>query len=408
MGQAFGSPRWVSSRPRSGGNRDAGAGVGAPSRQPARPGDHPFTRAASRADGGDWHRLLRALPERALFYPHIDPTELRQVACRALNIINAESYGPYRDRMTPAAVIPMNTPDEAIAELEYAVQELGLKVAMIGHVARPDRRGAPYPPGAVPERIPARFVRHRQRLRLRPVLGEVRGVAGAARGPQHGLRHGLSPLADQLHVQPYRELCGSRRHAVSFAVPRRRHPAVPEPQVPVPRVRCRAGRACCPRSWCTAGRSETSTPFAPRSRRPGRARPEFLGCSGSTGSRRAGRRWRAARRHRVRSSGATTALDDFAGCQIESVEDIHDLFVPRFFFGCEADDPLTAWAFNTGHQPGRREAAGYARLRHGPLGRARHPGDRPRGARAGGARAARVRRTSAASRSSTPASSSPA
>ena len=28
------------------------------------------------------------------------------------------------------------------------------------------------------------------------------------------------------------------------------------------------------------------------------------------------------------------------------MEDIYDLFVPRFYFGCEADDPLTAWAFD--------------------------------------------------------------
>ena len=30
--------------------------------------------------------------------------------------------------MTPAAVIPMHTPEEAIEELEYVVKQLGLKV----------------------------------------------------------------------------------------------------------------------------------------------------------------------------------------------------------------------------------------------------------------------------------------
>ena len=38
--------------------------------------------------------------------------------------------------------------------------------------------------------------------------------------------------------------------------------------------------------------------------------------------------------------------DDFAPCQIERPEDIRDLFVPNFYFGCEADDPINAWAFN--------------------------------------------------------------
>jgi hypothetical protein len=39
-------------------------------------------------------------------------------------------------------------------------------------------------------------------------------------------------------------------------------------------------------------------------------------------------------------------LDDWAQCGIEKKEDIHDLFVPNFFFGCEADDPMTTMAYN--------------------------------------------------------------
>src|SRR5260370_8816636 len=34
--------------------------------------------------------------------------------------------------MTPAAIIPMHTPGEAIEELEFAVKQLGYKVAMLG------------------------------------------------------------------------------------------------------------------------------------------------------------------------------------------------------------------------------------------------------------------------------------
>jgi len=34
--------------------------------------------------------------------------------------------------MTPAAIIPMHTPEEAIEELEFAVKQLGYKVAMLG------------------------------------------------------------------------------------------------------------------------------------------------------------------------------------------------------------------------------------------------------------------------------------
>ncbi len=39
-------------------------------------------------------------------------------------------------------------------------------------------------------------------------------------------------------------------------------------------------------------------------------------------------------------------LDDFAPCGIERPEEIRDLFVPNFYFGCEADDPMTTWAYN--------------------------------------------------------------
>ena len=40
-------------------------------------------------------------------------------------------------------------------------------------------------------------------------------------------------------------------------------------------------------------------------------------------------------------------LDEWAACGIERAEDIHDLFVPNFYFGCEADDPMNGLAFNT-------------------------------------------------------------
>src|SRR5882757_5423715 len=36
------------------------------------------------------------------------------------------------DRMTPAAIIPMHHPEEAIAELEFVTKQLGSKVGMFG------------------------------------------------------------------------------------------------------------------------------------------------------------------------------------------------------------------------------------------------------------------------------------
>jgi hypothetical protein len=44
-------------------------------------------------------------------------------------------------------------------------------------------------------------------------------------------------------------------------------------------------------------------------------------------------------------------LDEFAPCGINDKREIKDLFVPHFYFGCEADDPTTAWAFDTKKNP---------------------------------------------------------
>ncbi len=77
-------------------------------------------------------------PSEGLSAPAIADDELRPVACRAYNQYIGDCYRPYADRMTPAAVIPMHTPEEAVAELRYAVGELDLKVVVLrSYVRRP-------------------------------------------------------------------------------------------------------------------------------------------------------------------------------------------------------------------------------------------------------------------------------
>ena len=44
---------------------------------------------------------------------------------------------------------------------------------------------------------------------------------------------------------------------------------------------------------------------------------------------------------------APADLNDYRRCGIETVEEIRDLFVPHFYFGCEAEDPMIHTAFNT-------------------------------------------------------------
>ena len=76
-----------------------------------------------------------------------DP-EARRLAVRALNTMLAELSADHQRCLTVAASIPMHTPEEAIAELEHCVGNLGMKAAMIpAGVARP------WP--AYPEAFPA-------------------------------------------------------------------------------------------------------------------------------------------------------------------------------------------------------------------------------------------------------------
>jgi predicted TIM-barrel fold metal-dependent hydrolase len=64
--------------------------------------------------------------------------EIRRAGCRAVNLMNRDRFSRHADRMTPAAIIPMRSPEEAIAELEFCVNELGYKAIMIdGVVVRP-------------------------------------------------------------------------------------------------------------------------------------------------------------------------------------------------------------------------------------------------------------------------------
>ncbi len=78
--------------------------------------------------------------------PLRDPRdEVRQAFCYGLNTFYAEQYGAYADRLTPAGLVPMHTPDEAIAELEHC-KALGLKVVLL--------------PSGVPRPIPAVHAKH--------------------------------------------------------------------------------------------------------------------------------------------------------------------------------------------------------------------------------------------------------
>jgi len=53
----------------------------------------------------------------------------------------------------------------------------------------------------------------------------------------------------------------------------------------------------------------------------------------------------------VTLTGGLPDLDDYSACRIERKEDWRDLFVTPFYFGCEADDRVNAWAFSRRANP---------------------------------------------------------
>ncbi|MEE2970483.1 MAG: amidohydrolase family protein [Pseudomonadota bacterium] len=68
----------------------------------------------------------------------IDDDEIRPVVHRAMNMLYTDMFRDVQDRLTPVAVIPMHSPEEALAELDFAVGELGLKaIVMNAMIYRP-------------------------------------------------------------------------------------------------------------------------------------------------------------------------------------------------------------------------------------------------------------------------------
>ena len=75
-------------------------------------------------------------PTTGLAVPFISNDEVRRAACRAFNTFAAEQFATCADRLTPAAVVPVNTPAEAIDELEHVAKTLKLKVVVMGSVIK--------------------------------------------------------------------------------------------------------------------------------------------------------------------------------------------------------------------------------------------------------------------------------
>src|SRR6516165_8800239 len=100
-------------------------------------------------------------PTAGLGIARIDDEETRRAVVRGFNIVTADYFRALSDRLTPAAVIPMHTPEEAIEELEFVTKQLGAKVGMFASAIR---RQLPAAKGLDPE--VARFAVHYDQIGL--------------------------------------------------------------------------------------------------------------------------------------------------------------------------------------------------------------------------------------------------
>ena len=77
-------------------------------------------------------------PTYGLTVMGLDDPELRVAAARAFNAYYAAAYEGLRDRLEPVAIVPTYNPEEAVAVLDHAVGQLGLRAIMCtGLVQRP-------------------------------------------------------------------------------------------------------------------------------------------------------------------------------------------------------------------------------------------------------------------------------
>ena len=75
-------------------------------------------------------------PTAGLSIPRIADDATRRAVIRGFNIVTFDFFKGLEDRLTPVAVVPVHTPDEAIEELEFVVKQLGAKVCMFGSGVR--------------------------------------------------------------------------------------------------------------------------------------------------------------------------------------------------------------------------------------------------------------------------------
>ncbi len=291
-------------------------------------------------------------PSLGLVLPDVADDRLRRGACRALNQFHADAFEGTEKRLTPVAVVPMVTPEEAIAELEYAVESLGMKAVMIASFVR-------RPIEAVAERGPD-VQRQASWVDSYGVDSPYDydpfwqrcielGVSPAAHSGAFGWdgRRSISSYMFN-HIGHFSTASEALCRSLFLGGVTRRFPTLK-----FAFLEGGVGWACQLYSdliehW------ETRNPEALDRLDPknlDRALLVELAEQYATQEMIDAMRKEEASLDDATPARAIEPVDDFSAARIERGEDHRDLFATPFYFGCEADDRMSAWAFARDHNP---------------------------------------------------------
>ena len=277
--------------------------------------------------------------------------DVRRAGCRALNDYYADAFDEFADRMTPVAAIPMHTPQEAIDELEYVVRKRGFKVILFpSYVKRPiPALARKYPEaGHFAYRLDTYGID--SEYDYDPVWAKCLElkVVPTFHGPGEGLvtRNSISSYVYN-HIGHFASAGEAVCKSLFLGGVTRRFP-----QLKFLFLEGGVG-------WGRTLLSDLKSHWEKRNRDavmkfdPARIdREQFMDLYRRYG----GTLYRENvtlkdSAHFVAQRQKPADIDDFAACGIEREEDIRDLFVPSFYFGCEADDPVTSSAFDAKRNP---------------------------------------------------------
>ncbi len=293
-------------------------------------------------------------PTAGLGLPRVNDDEARLAACRAFNIYCADHFEPFKDRMTPAAVIPMHTPEEALEELDHAVNELGLKVVMLNSlIDRPIEKIATERPESsdLATWLDTFGIDSVHDYDVVWAKCQELGVSPTFHRGSRGkfLRSSVSNFCYN-HIGHFAAASEAVCKSLFFGGVTKRFPDVNFAFLEGGVGFAVLLYADLINHW------EIRNAEALRYTNPSELDLELLQQLAEDYASQ--EMQTAIHQHRGLSTknGPTTTgginqLDDYAACEISAKSDFKSLFVDRFYFGCEADDATNALAFQTQNNP---------------------------------------------------------